>query len=309
MVNILRIIATALMVFGIFSILNLTSVQITQDFMDFIRPANKIRTMAGDVQAKRKRGGLYGALQRIRNTMETTGRGKLFPLAVTSVIGFAGLGFFVCILINNVWLMPALVIGIGSIPILYLNSAVDFYEKSISDELETAMSIITNSYIRTEDIVGAVEENVKSIKPPLRGVFEKFVRDSTVMPSTKEIIIRLRDRLDDAVFYEWCTTLLQCQDDRTLKENLNPVVSKLTDIRLVNTQAEAVVASAKTEYYAMVGFVIISFPLLEAMSPGSMDMLMYTEIGKFLLGIVVNIAVFTFFRMRSATRKIDYNTK
>lgn len=309
MVTILYVVASVLMVLGVFMMLRLTPVQITQDMMDLMRPANKIRTLAGDIQAKRRRGGAFGLLQRIRNTMEATGRAKAFPVAITAVLGLAALGVFVSILIKNLWLLPALAIGFGALPILYLSSAVEYYEKTVRDELETALSIITNAYIRTDDIVVAVRENLDFIKPPLRGAFEKFLQDSAVMPSNKEIIIRLRDRLDDHVFYEWCTTLLQCQDDRTLKENLNPVVGKLTDIRLVNTQNAAVVATAKTEYYSMAAFVIASVPLLEVLSPGSLEMLMTSGIGKFLVGIVVDVVLFTFFRLRRATRMVDFNTK
>ena len=309
MVTILYVLASVLMVLGIFFMLRLTAVQITQDLMNILKPANKIRTLASDVQAKRQRGGLFGTLQRLRNTMEATGRGRLFPLAVTGMFGFGALGIFVGVLMKNIWLIPALVISFAAIPFLYMGSAVEYYEKTVRDELETALSIITNAYIRTDDIVVAVEENLMYIKPPLRGAFEKFIQDSVVMPSNKEIIIRLRERLDDHVFYEWCTTLLQCQDDRTLKENLNPVVGKLTDIRLINTQNAAVISTAKTEYYAMIGFMAISIPLLAVLSPGSLQMLATTGLGKFLLGIVADVVLFTFFRMRKITQPVDFNTK
>lgn len=309
LVTICYIIACILMAVGIFMILKLTPVQITQDLMDLIRPVNKLRTMSEDVKAKRRRGGIYGELQRIRNTMEATGRGKLFPLALTSVFGFAALGIVIGIMMDNIWIIPSLAVGLGAIPFLYMNSAVEFYEKSVRDELETALSIITNSYILSDDLIDAVRKNLEFIKPPLRGAFEKFVQDSVIMPSNKEIIIRLRERLDDQVFYEWCTTLLQCQDDRTLRENLNPVINKLTDIRLVNTQVAAVVSSAKAEYFAMVGFVVGSVPLLAVVSPGTINVLLTTTVGKMVAGIVSAITLFTFFRMRKATKTIDFDSK
>ena len=301
--------ASVLLVLGIFMIMGLNSVRITQDIMDLMRPASKLRTMAEDIQTKKKRGGLYFELHRIRNTMEVTGRGKMFPLAITGIIGGGALGVILAWMMDNLWLMPALVIFIGSLPFLYMNSSVEYYEKVTRDELETALSIITNAYIRTEDIITAVDENIRFIKPPLRKVFAQFLQDAKVTASTKEIIYRLRDRLDDKVFFEWCTTLIQCQDDRTLKENLNPVVNKLTDIRLINTESAAVISSAKTEYYMMMGFVGLSAPLLAVLSPDSITMLTSTFVGKFLVGIVADIVVFTFFRMRKATRRVDFNSK
>ena len=305
----LRILASVLMVLGIFLIMQLTPVQITADIMDLLRPADKLRTQASNVQARRQTKGLYFELKRIKSAMEATGRGKMFPLAITGMFGFGALGFLVAVILKNYWLAPTLIIGFGAIPFWYLGSAVDYHEKIIREELETALSIITNAYIRTEDIVTAVEENIEFIKPPLRYIFDQFLQDSVVMPSTKEIILRLRDRLADHVFYEWCTTLLQCQDDRTLKENLNPVVTKLTDIRLINTQVASIVATAKTEYFAMVGFMVVSIPLLAFLSPGSVDIMLYNPIGKFLVGVVAAIVLFTYFRMRKNTRTVDFSTK
>lgn len=187
MVTVCYVIAAILMALGIFMIMGLDSTRVAKDMLDLLRPADKLKTLTEDVQAKRKRGGLYGELLRIKNTMETTGKGRLFPLALTSVFGFAAVGVLIALLMDNIWLIPALAIGLGSIPYLYMSSAVEYYERTTRDELETALSIITNAYIRTDDIVLAVRENLDYIKPPLRGVFEKFVQESVVMPSNKEI--------------------------------------------------------------------------------------------------------------------------
>lgn len=309
MITLLHILAVIFMVLGIFMMLGLTPVQITQDMMDALRPTEKLRTKAHDIQAGRQRGGLYGMLQRIRNTMDATGRGQLFPLALTGIIAFAVLGVVLAIAFDNLWLIPALAIGLGSVPILYMSSAVNYYEKTIRDELETALSIITNAYVRTDDIVMAVEESLDFIKPPLKKSFERFLQDSVVMASNKDIIVRLRDRVSNQVFYEWCTTLIQCQDDRTLKGNLTPVVSKLTDIRLINTQIASTISTAKTEYYAMVGFMFVSIPLMSTLIPGSMDILLHTGVGKFLVGMVADVILFTYFRMRHVTRPVEFDVK
>lgn len=309
MITLLHILAVVFMVVGIFLMLNLTPVQITQDMMDALRPADKLRTLASDIQAGRQRGGLYGELQRIRNTMEATGRGQLFPLALTGIIGLAVLGVILAIMFKNLWLIPALSVGLGSLPVLYMSSAVNYYEKTIRDELETALSIITNAYVRTDDIVVAVEESIEFIKPPLRKSFEQFLQDSVVMASNKDIIVRLRDRVSNQVFYEWCTTLIQCQDDRTLKDNLTPVVTKLTDIRLINTQIESTIATAKSEYYAMVAFMVASIPLLATLSPGSMEILTETPFGKFLVGVVAAVVLFTYFRLRHITKPVEFDVK
>ena len=42
-------------------------------------------------------------------------------------------------------------------------------------ELETALSIITTAYLRSEDLQTAVEENINYLNPPVQGVFRSFL--------------------------------------------------------------------------------------------------------------------------------------
>ena len=40
------------------------------------------------------------------------------------------------------------------------------------------------------------------------------------------------------MFQEWCDALIACQHDRSLKTTLTPIVSKLSDMRVVNGELE-----------------------------------------------------------------------
>ena len=114
---------------------------------------------------------------------------------------------------------------------------LSYYEKNTKEELETALSIITTSYVRSDDIVAAVRENIKYIKPPLRDVFKSFEGEATAISSNiKRALYKLKSMVDNEIFWEWCDTLIQCQDDRTLKDTLLPIVAKLTDVRIVNSE-------------------------------------------------------------------------
>ena len=42
-------------------------------------------------------------------------------------------------------------------------------------ELETALSVITTAYLRTENFQQAVEENVRYLHPPVQEVFQHFL--------------------------------------------------------------------------------------------------------------------------------------
>ena len=62
--------------------------------------------------------------------------------------------------------------------------------------------------------------------------------------------------VDNEIFWEWCDTLIQCQDDRTLKDTLLPIVAKLTDVRIVNSELKtiyAVIPDNDSSYNFIVG--------------------------------------------------------
>ena len=68
------------------------------------------------------------------------------------------IGAVLALLINNVYMVPILGIGFSLAPIWYLRSTAASYKKHLNEELETAISIITTSYLRTEDLIRAVKE-------------------------------------------------------------------------------------------------------------------------------------------------------
>ena len=49
------------------------------------------------------------------------------------------------------------------------------FKKLYQQNLETALSIITTAYLRNEDILTAVEENMNYLNPPVLSVFREFV--------------------------------------------------------------------------------------------------------------------------------------
>ena len=51
----------------------------------------------------------------------------------------------------------------------------------MNEELETAISIITTSYLRTEDLIRSVKENLPYINEPVKANFEAFVYEAELI--------------------------------------------------------------------------------------------------------------------------------
>ena len=68
-------------------------------------------------------------------------------------------------------------------PFWYVIYNSNSYRKQINEELETALSTITTSYIRSEDIILAVEENIEYLNPPISQVFIFFLSQTKLITS------------------------------------------------------------------------------------------------------------------------------
>ena len=116
----------------------------------------------------------------------------------------------------------------------------------------------------------------------------------------------MKDKIEDDIFCEWVDVLIRCQDDRTLKDSLLPVVNKLTDVRVVNNELKTMLTNARNEYYTMVLLVIGNIPLLYFLNRDWYRTLMFTTPGKVVLGICGSVILVTALFMLKFTKPSSY---
>ena len=115
------------------------------------------------------------------------------------------------LLVGNTFLVPVLGIGFALIPLWYLRSTAAAYKRHLNEELETAISVITTSYLRTEDIIRAVKENLPNIGQPVKATFESFLYETEMINANiPNAINMMKLRVKNRVFHEWCDMLIQC---------------------------------------------------------------------------------------------------
>lgn len=301
------LIAALLLITAIVLLLGLTPERITDDIMHLISPKQTLRDKAKIAQGKKKSRKITEEFVYIKEALTATGNGNKFAVvcALSLVLLISGVVF--AVLIDNLFLAPIAAIALALIPFVYAKSVISHYEKHIKLEMETALSIVTTSYIRTDDIVGAVQENISYLKPPVREIFKAFLGETTAINSDiKASLETLKDKVDDDVWKEWCDSLIACQDDRTLKNTLLPVVSKLTDVRIVNNELKTILYEPRKEYFMMVAMVIGNIPLLYMLNHDWFASLMYTIPGKLMLALCGLAILITAFFMIKFTKPIEY---
>lgn len=296
-----------LLAVGAVLLLKLTPERITGDLMRFISPKQTLRDKVLTRKGKKKSRKITVELRRIKDALEQTGKGNQFAVACAASLLLMIVGCVIAIMIDNPFLVPVFAIAFAMIPFIYAKRTVAYYDNHVKEELETALSIITTSYVRTDDIVSAVKENIQYLKPPVKDIFAGFVAENMMISSdVKQSIRHLKEKVNNSIFAEWCETLVACQDDRTLKDTLMPIVTKLTDVRIVNNEIKGMLSSARIEYYMMAGMVVGNIPLLYFLNKDWFNALMFTTLGKLVLAICGLVIIVTAVLMLRFTKQIEY---
>ena len=304
---IFQCIASIFVIVGIYLLLGLTPENVTEDLLNIMTPKDSLREEVRNLRGNKKRHKLYTAVMNFKNVLLSTGKGNRFSLVCFLSLMFFAAGAVLSLFIDNVFLMPVLSIAGALMPFLYTLKTLSFFENQTREELETTLSVITNSYIRSDDIILAVKENTDYIKPPLRDIFKSFVLEATTLSaSTKRALYNLKEKIDNDIFREWCDALIICQDDRTLKDTLTPIVSKLTDVRIVNNELNTMLSSVRMEYYMMVLLVLGNIPLLYFINKDWFHTLIFGTAGKIVLGICGAVILVTFLLLLKFTKPIEY---
>ena len=206
---VLQVIASVFIVIAIAIFFGLTPQRITDDLLSIIKPNDTMKDKAKNIRGNKKRHWIYKFLMRMKGALDATGKSRQFTIAMTSSLILFAAGAVVCIMIGNLFLIPAVSVALALLPFMYISSTLSYYDKNTKLEMETALSIITTSYERCDDIVSAVRENIPIIKPPLREIFMAFEGEATAVSSNiQRALYNLREKVDDDIFREWVDTLI-----------------------------------------------------------------------------------------------------
>lgn len=279
----LRILSFMALVVGAFKLFGLRFGEL---FENFINKPQSIKTQIAEVTNRKKKRFIIRQIEEVSEIMRLTGREDKIPVLFIACGAFAIAGTIIASLLDNVFMIPILGLGMMVMPIWYVKLTASHFRKDVSEELETALSIISTAYIRNEDIVTAVEENISYLNPPIQNIFTDFLVQLKLIDSDViKAIENLKTKVENDVFKEWCDALIQCQYDRNLKSTLTPIVTKLSDIRVVNMELELTLAEPRKEFIIMAILIIANIPLMYFLNKDWYAVLMYSTIGKLILAI------------------------
>lgn len=296
------------MIAGFFMLFDITPMAFTGGvFQKLTDNPKTLKEEVSEFTKRKKQGYLRREIAETQEILRVTGRSSRFPmLCALSMMCFL-VGASAAIVIGNFFLVPVMAAGCMFLPFWWVKLTQSHFKKDIAAELETALSIITTAYLRSEDILTSVEENMPYLNQPVLSVFRGFVsRIKLVNPDITAALLDLKGQIDNAVFHEWCDALTSCQQDRNLKTTLTPIVSKLSDMRVVNGELENMVFEPRKEFIIMAILVIGNIPLLYFLNQDWYHTLMYTLMGQIVLSICAAVIFLSTAFVIKLTQPIEY---
>lgn len=307
--TILVTLAFLLAVTGSFILLSLSPFTFLEGLADYVKPRNTtLKSRIAKSRKNKQPKGLKLLFLETKEVLRITGKSGMFTaLCILSMLLFV-VGAMIALTMKNSYLVPVLAAGLALLPFYYVKLTAGRHKRQINTELETALSIITTSYLRGKNtIIRAIEENQPYLNPPVAEVFRNFLLQAKLINSnTKEALAGLKPGIDNAVFHEWVDAVIACQDDYNLKTTLPPIVAKLSDMRVVSAELDLLLFEPVKEYITMVILLLGSIPLMYFLNKDWYQTLMFTEFGKVLLAICAGVIFLSVAAVAKHTRPIEY---
>lgn len=230
----------------------------------------------------------------------------LYSIVVVSVVmGFTGL--LLGSLFRSVVLALTLTCVLTMLPFVYIKITAGRYKAMMLSELETALSVITTSYLRgNNSFVAAVEENVANLNQPIKAIFDDFLMDSKYLSSNlKGAINDLKYSLNNIVFHEWIDAVIISIGDHTQKSTLLAIVNKLSDMRIMTSKLSVIIYEPFREFVLMTALVAFTPLILKVISKEWFDILM-SDLGKAVMGIALVVILLAVLGAVRQLKPVEY---
>jgi len=293
---------------GTFMMLSISPFEFAENVGKLFRKRKKtLAQKIKEVTVAKKVKGIRKTILETKEILEVTGKKHLFgTLTVFSIILFIA-GMLFALAMNNMLMIPVMAVGFSMLPFWYVMFTANFYKKQLNAELETALSIITTSYLRSENFILAVEENVNYLNPPVCEVFRHFLAQTNLINADLQLALEnIKYKIANEVYHEWIDAVIACQEDKTLKTTLTPIISKLSDMRVVSAELDIMLYEPMKEFITMALLLVGNIPLIFFLNRSWYDTLMNTIVGKGVLALSAAALFVSLAAVIRLTRPIEY---
>ncbi len=218
----------------------------------------------------------------LRNSRLRITFAKYMRISVLCSVFGVGIG----LLFHNFLLSVVLAVCMLFVPLQYLRIRQAAYTKMMHEQMEAALSLITNSYLQSGDIIKAIKENLRRIEQPFYRIFAEFIAEKTFVDSNMVKNIRkMKQKVNNSFFGEWCDTLVLCQNDRELMYVLPTIVEKMSDMKQIQEELNTQLYRFYKDHISVTLVVAANIPLMKFLNAEWYRLLTRTLIGRIIVAI------------------------
>lgn len=282
-----QILCALLIIAGLFLLLGIRPLDVMGLFAKpFLRQSDKkkrIRRITG-----KPKGRLAATLDSAKAMLTAANMGEQIGAYRWTAFILAIIGLLIGLALGNILAGLVLAAGLGCSPLIIIRVRTGDYVRSLHENLESALGTVTNSYISNGDLIGAVESSLHLLPSPLDNVFQQFYAETQLIDSDiVKALRRMRERIDNRYWRDWCDVLIQCQRDRQLRFALPGIINRLGEMRRVQMETDTTIRKQIGDYIITVMIVLGAIPLMGAMMPDWYAMLSTTAAGKITLAVML----------------------
>lgn len=256
------------------------------------------------LNGENKEGYIEKNIKETRNILKKTGSESKMKSIIRQSVFLAIAGVLIGLFLKNIFLAVVLGAGFYFLPQWITRLSLYNFRKIQDEELEVALSLITTSYIRNNDIVKSIEENMKSFEYPVLEHFESFINNIKYINSDiLGEIYKLKNSMDNKIFKTWCDMLILCREDHTLKATLLPTVRKFTDVKSQSKENDTLMMLPLQSAVQMVIITLVIIPLLYMLSP----LWIYSMTGKIAISITALTVLKSIDKAISLSKPIEFD--
>ncbi|NLW12387.1 MAG: hypothetical protein GX028_10290 [Clostridiaceae bacterium] len=282
-----KILTALLITAGLFIILKIRPVDISQVIMKPFEKKRKLRQRITKLTGK-KPGPIRRRLNEAQQMLDSAGMSEQISSYKWLSVILALPGLIFGLAIDNLPAAIVLATGLAAAPLAIIRIRTGEYVRGLNARLETGMGLITNSYLQSGDLTSAVSDNLKLLPAPLDNIFGKYLVETQFIDASNIRAIELmRERVNNRYWRDWCSVLIQCQHDRQLRFALPGIVERLGETRRAQMEIDTVIQKHFGDYLITVLIVLGSIPMMSLMMPDWYEMLMHTTAGKITLTVVL----------------------
>lgn len=239
--------------------------------------------------------------------LQYQGKSEYFNKLKQQALILSAVGVLIGLVASNLLLGIFLAIGLGLIPIWKVRISEHKFKTFVADELESGLSMITTTYLRHNNFINAVKENIEYLNEPLKNVMERFITETeAVNPSVTSALIHIKPLIKNNIWTEWVNELIKCQTNHILKVNLIDIVNKLSDVKIMQSELN-VIAYKKIAQFKMILLIdLLAIPVIYLMNKEWFYMFFNRLPGKISLVAVAALLIFCVVKVIRLSSPIEY---